>query len=43
LKHARVLLGVMRRFPAYTLSALLAEDTELLRLLEIEELGTPSN
>jgi hypothetical protein len=31
----------MRQFPAYTLSSLLTEDSRLLRLLTIEQLGTP--
>jgi hypothetical protein len=31
----------MKRFPAYTLGALLAEDAGMLRMLEIERLGTP--
>jgi hypothetical protein len=29
----------LERFPGYTLSSLLAEDTELMRLVAIEELG----
>jgi hypothetical protein len=29
----------LERFPGYTLSSLLAEDTELMRLVTIEELG----
>ncbi|WP_281727664.1 hypothetical protein [Streptomyces sp. S816] len=29
----------MERFPGYTLSSLLAEDTELMRLVAIEQLG----
>jgi len=33
------LLGLLERFPGYTLSSLLAEDTELMRLVKIEELG----
>jgi hypothetical protein len=36
-----VLLGLMRQFPAYTLAGARAESCELLRLLEIERLGTP--
>lgn len=39
--HARNLLGLLRQFPGYTLTTLLAEDTLLLRLLAIEALGTP--
>jgi len=31
----------LERFPGYTLSSLLAEDTELMRLVTIEQLGTP--
>jgi hypothetical protein len=29
----------LERFPGYTLSSLMAEDTELMRLVAIEELG----
>jgi hypothetical protein len=36
-----MLLGILRRFPGYTLSTLLQEDVRLLRLLAIENLGTP--
>lgn len=36
-----MLLGIMRQFPAYTLPMARAESAELLRLLEIERLGTP--
>lgn len=35
------MLTVLREFPGYTLSSLLAEDAELLRLIAIERLGTP--
>ncbi|MEU3851716.1 hypothetical protein [Streptomyces sp. NPDC029554] len=31
----------MERFPGYTLSSLMDEDTELMRLIAIERLGTP--
>jgi hypothetical protein len=31
----------LERFPGYTLTTLLNEDAELLRLLTIEELGAP--
>jgi len=34
-------LDILRQFPGYTLSSLLAEDVRLLRLLTIERLGTP--
>jgi hypothetical protein len=34
-------LGLLKRFPAYTLTGLLQEDARLLRLLSIERLGTP--
>ena len=34
-----MLLGLMRQFPAYTLSALRGESAELLRLLKIEALA----
>lgn len=34
-------LGILHRFPGYTLSSLMEEDSELLRLLNIEALGTP--
>lgn len=36
-----MILGLLERFPGYTLSTLLAEDAHLLRLLKITELGTP--
>lgn len=36
-----MLLGIMRQFPAYTLAAARAESAEILRLMEIERLGTP--
>jgi hypothetical protein len=29
----------LERFPGYTLSSLLQEDTELMRLVAVEELG----
>lgn len=32
---------MLRQFPGYTLSTLLAEDVRLLRLLNIEAAGTP--
>ncbi len=32
-------LGIMRQFPGYTLSSLLAEDAGLLQLLAIESRG----
>ena len=32
---------MLRQFPGYTLKTLLEEDSELLRLLAIERLGTP--
>jgi hypothetical protein len=31
----------LERFPGYTLSSLMEEDTELMRLIAIERLGTP--
>lgn len=34
-----MVLELLRRFPGYTLTTLLAEDFELLRLLKIEALG----
>jgi hypothetical protein len=34
-------LGLLRRFPGYTLTTLLQEDTRLLRLLAVERRGTP--
>lgn len=43
LVHARRTLGLLERFPGYTLTTLLAEDTLLLRLLAIEALGTPDD
>jgi hypothetical protein len=36
-----LILGLLQRFPGYTLTSLLQEDAELLRLLKIEQLGTP--
>lgn len=36
-----MLLGLLRRFPGYTLSALLDEDARLIQLLHIEEMGRP--
>jgi hypothetical protein len=44
LREARTVLSLLRRFPGYTLGTLMAEDAgllRLLRLLRIEELGTP--
>jgi hypothetical protein len=35
------MLGLLRQFPGYTLTTLLQEDVRLLRLLSIENLGTP--
>ncbi|MFC8515474.1 hypothetical protein [Streptomyces sp. NPDC057257] len=32
---------MLERFPGYTLTTLLQEDTLLLRLMDIEALGTP--
>ncbi len=37
--QAELYLGLMRRFPGYTLSQLLAEDALLIQLLKIEALG----
>lgn len=34
---------MLRRFPGYTLTTLLAESTELMQLLEIERSGTPGD
>lgn len=34
---------MLRQFPGYTLTSLLQEDVRLLRLLHIEQLGTPDN
>jgi hypothetical protein len=34
-------LGLLRKFPGYTLTTLLQEDVRLLRLLSVEQLGTP--
>lgn len=36
-----MVLGLLRQFPGYTYSTLMQEDTRLLRLLAIEQLGTP--
>jgi hypothetical protein len=36
-----MLLGCLERFGGYTLSTLLEEDVELIRLLKIQELGNP--
>lgn len=33
------MIGLLQRFPGYTLSSLRAEDGELLRLIEIVEMG----
>lgn len=33
------MLGLLQRFPGYTLETLQAADPELLRLVEIEALG----
>jgi hypothetical protein len=41
LTQARYLLGILRKYPGYTLTTLLQEDVRLLRLLSIEALGTP--
>ncbi|WP_405960828.1 hypothetical protein OG235_28085 [Streptomyces sp. NBC_00024] len=35
------MLGILRRFPNYTYSTLMQEDTAFLRLLAIEAAGTP--
>ncbi|MFI2426502.1 hypothetical protein ACH5A7_20800 [Streptomyces sp. NPDC018955] len=35
-----MILGLLARFPGYTLTTLLEEDAELLRLVAIERLGT---
>lgn len=35
-----MILGALERFGGYTLTSLLAEDSELLRLLAIENMGT---
>jgi hypothetical protein len=34
-----MLLGLLERFPGYTLRTLRAEDAELVRLVEVEALG----
>lgn len=34
------MLGLLQRFPGYTLSTLLEEDTELIRLVAIQAMGT---
>lgn len=34
-----MILSLLRQFPGYTLTTLLAESPELLRLLTIENLG----
>jgi hypothetical protein len=39
LAQAELILGILERFPGYTLSTLYEEDAELLRLLKIEEMG----
>ena len=36
-----MIVGLLERFPGYTLATLLAEDAALLRLVKITELGTP--
>lgn len=35
-----MILGILRQFQGYTLSSLMDEDAELLRLLMIEKMGT---
>lgn len=35
--------GLLERFSGYTLRTLLNEDTELLRLVQIEKLGRPDD
>lgn len=35
-----MILGILRQFQGYTLSSLLDEDAELIRLLAIEKMGT---
>ena len=37
--RAQLLLGLLREYPGYTLSSLLAESGELIRLRQIEALG----
>ena len=37
-----MILGLLQRFPGYTLQTLLDESAELLRLVTIEQLGTPT-
>lgn len=37
--EAKQLLGMLERFPGYTLSSLLDEDPLLLRLITIEAMG----
>jgi hypothetical protein len=37
--EAELLLSILRRFPGYTLTTLLAEDARLLQLLAIEARG----
>jgi len=37
--EAEILLGLLRQFPAYTLTTLRAESVELLQLLAIEKAG----
>lgn len=39
--QAETLLGLLERFPGYTLSSLLAERGQLLRLVNIEARGRP--
>jgi len=34
------MLAILRAYPGYTYSTLMAEDTEFLRLLALEALGT---
>lgn len=36
-----MILGILRQFGGYTYSSLMEEDAEVLRLLMIEQMGTP--
>ncbi len=40
LLDAELMIGLLQRFPGYTLTTLLEEDTELLRLVNIVDSGS---
>jgi hypothetical protein len=40
LTKAELVLGILERFSGYTYTTLMEEDPELLRLVQIEQLGS---